>query len=456
MSRTHRLFDLLQILRRHRNPVSGAVLAAETGISLRTLYRDIAALQAMGAEIDGEPGIGYVLRPGFMLPPLMFSDAELEALALGARWVARRTDEELSGAASDALAKIAAVLPDDLRRRLEDEALLVGHGWSRPQAVGLEVLRRALNQERRLAVVYHDEKGARTERVIWPVALGFFESTRVLAAWCELRDGYRHFRADRIERAEILPDRLPRPRRALLREWRETMLPKTDRVTTYTSSPQNTHTEARMTNHLVLFTHPQSRGNVVHWMLEEIGTPYRLVVKEYGPPMKEPDYLAINPMGKVPALLHGDMVITETAAVLAYLADAFPEADLAPPPAERAEYYRWMFFAAGCLEPAITNHSVGWDPATPDMQGRFGYGSYGLVLDTLAVVLRDRTYIAAGRFTAADIHLGSMLDWGMRFGVVEKRPEFERYCEGLTNRPAARRAWEQAEKLLAAQAWAKS
>lgn len=456
MSRTHRLFDLLQILRRHRKPVSGAVLAAETGISLRTLYRDIAALQAMGAEVDGEPGIGYVLRPGFMLPPLMFSDAELQALALGARWVARRTDRELSGAAADALAKIAAVLPDDLRRRLEDEVLLVGHGWVKSQAVGLEILRRALNQERRLAVIYRDEKGTRTERVVWPVVLGFFESTRVLAAWCELRNGFRHFRADRIEGAEILADRTPRSRRVLLREWRETMLPKTDSVSIYTSSPKDTPTETTMSKDLVLFTNPQSRGNVVHWMLEEIGAPYRLVIKEYGTSMKAPDYLAVNPMGKVPALLHGDTVITETAAILAYLADAFPEAELAPPTAERGDYYRWMFFAAGCLEPAISNHSVGWDPATPDMQGRFGYGSYGLVLDTLAAVLRDRHYIAAGRFTAADIHLASMLNWGMRFGVVEKRPEFQRYCEGLVNRSAARRAWEQAEKLTAAQAWAKS
>lgn len=209
-----------------------------------------------------------------------------------------------------------------------------------------------------------------------------------------------------------------------------------------------------MAQDLVLFTNPQSRGNVVHWMLEEIGQPYQLVVKEYGPSMKDPEYLAINPMGKVPALIHGDTVVTETAAILAYLADAFPEAGLAPPPAERGEYYRWMFFAAGCLEAAITNHSVGWDPATPDLQGRFGYGSYALVLDTLAAQLRDRGHIAADRFTAADIHLGSMLNWGMRFGIIEKRPEFERYCAGLMERPAAIRARQQAEKLAGAQAWA--
>jgi predicted DNA-binding transcriptional regulator YafY/glutathione S-transferase len=455
MSRIHRLFGLLQILRRHRNPVSGAALAAETGISLRTLYRDVATLQSMGAEIDGEPGLGYVLRPGFLMPPLMFSDTEIEALALGARWVARRTDDELSGAATDALAKISAVLPDDLRRRLDDDALLIGHGWEKPQAVPLSLLRKALNSERKLSITYRDEKGARTERVIWPVTLGFFESTRVLAAWCELRQGFRHFRLDRIEAGTILDLRPPRPRRALTREWRKTLLPKPDSMVSYTESPHPPPTETPMAHDLVLFTNPQSRGNVVHWMLEEIGHPYHVVVKEYGAPMKDPEYLAINPMGKVPALIHGDTVVTETAAILAYLADAFPAAALAPPPAERGDYYRWMFFAAGCLEPAISNHSAGWDPATPEMQGRFGYGSYGLVLETLAAHLRGRSHVAADRFTAADIHVGSMLNWGMRFEVVEKRPEFERYCQGLMSRPAAIRTRELSEKLAGAQAWTK-
>ena len=131
MSRTHRLFDLLQTLRRHRQPVSGAALAREAGVSLRTLYRDIAALQAIGAEIEGEPGLGYVLKPGFLLPPLMLSAAEIEALALGAQWVARRTDEGLSHAARNAMAKIAAVLPPAMRQKLEDDALIVGQGWER-------------------------------------------------------------------------------------------------------------------------------------------------------------------------------------------------------------------------------------------------------------------------------------------------------------------------------------
>jgi predicted DNA-binding transcriptional regulator YafY len=173
--------------------------SGDDGVALRTLYRDIAALLALGAEIEGEAGVGYVLRPGFLLPPLMFSEEEIEALALGAKWAARRTDDALSDAARNAVAKLSAFLPEDLRAKLNDEALLVGPGWERPQHVDLKLLRRALRDERKLAISYRDEKGARTERVIWLVAIGFFESTRVLAGWCELRAAFRHFRADRIE-----------------------------------------------------------------------------------------------------------------------------------------------------------------------------------------------------------------------------------------------------------------
>src|SRR5262249_10885489 len=157
------LFDLLQMLRRHRRPVSGAVLAREAGISLRTLYRDIAALQAMGAEIEGEPGMGYVLRPGFLLPPLMLSAQEIEALALGLKWAGRRTAAERGQAARNAMAKIAAVLPADLRTKMEDDALLIGPGWERPQAVELALLRRALNEEKKLALSYAGEKGVKTQ-----------------------------------------------------------------------------------------------------------------------------------------------------------------------------------------------------------------------------------------------------------------------------------------------------
>ena len=208
-----------------------------------------------------------------------------------------------------------------------------------------------------------------------------------------------------------------------------------------------------MSKELIFYTNPRSRGGIVQWMLEEIGCPYRIEVKEYGTTMKAPDYLAINPMGKVPAIKRGDTVVTETAAILAYLADAFPEAGLAPAPEARGDYYRWLFFAAGCVEAAMSNHSVGWDPSTPELQGRFGYGSYAQVMDTLAGELKGKTYIAGDRFSAVDIFVGSMLNYGMMLGVIEKRPEFEAYCTGLLSRPAGVRAREKAEKLANQQAW---
>ncbi|MHB1618206.1 MAG: helix-turn-helix transcriptional regulator [Metallibacterium sp.] len=222
MSRAERLLELMQCLRRHRYPVGGAALASELGISLRTLYRDIAALQAQGARIDGEPGVGYVLRPGFMLPPLMFSEDEIEALVLGSRWVAKRADDPLAQAARNALAKIAAVLPTGLRNALDDSALLVGAGAV--IAAGdqeLVAIRHAIRSECKLRIRYRDLLGRTSDRVIWPFALGFFEQVRVVAAWCEHRQGYRHFRTDRIADLSVLEARYPRRRQALLKEWRE-------------------------------------------------------------------------------------------------------------------------------------------------------------------------------------------------------------------------------------------
>jgi glutathione S-transferase len=384
----------------------------------------------------------------------MFSEDEIEALALGARWVARRTDEALSCAARNAVAKIAAVLPHDLKQRLEDDALIVGRGWERPHLVGLKLLRQALREERKLAIAYRDESGVRTERILWPVALGFFESTRILAGWCELRQDFRHFRADRIEMAEILEMRPPRRRQALVKQWRQNMLTKADGALVYGCSTSKNAKGKPMTKDLVLYTHPRSRGGIVHWMLEETGAPYRIEVKDFGTTMKAPAYLAINPMGKVPAIKHGETVVTEAAAICAYLADAFPEAGLAPEPPARGVYYRWLFFSAGCVEPAMSNHAAGWDPATQEMQGRFGYGSYAAVMDTLAKAVADRQYIAGDAFTAADVYAGSMLGFGMQFGVIEKRPEFEAYWNGLKDRPARLSAIAQSEKLAAQHAWA--
>ena len=220
MSRAQRLLDLIQYLRRHRHPVSGAAIAAALGVSLRTLYRDIATLNAEGARIEGEPGVGYVLRPGFMLPPLMFSEDEIEALVLGARWVAESGDAPLGEAAENAIAKIAAVLPDDLKDRVEASTLLVGPGRAPAGEVELPAIRRAIRDERKLRIRYVDGEGGATRRTIWPFALGFFDRARVVAAWCELRKAYRHFRTDRIAALTVTETRYPRRRQALLREWR--------------------------------------------------------------------------------------------------------------------------------------------------------------------------------------------------------------------------------------------
>ena len=223
MSRAQRLLDLIQLLRGYRRPVSGAVLADALGISLRTLYRDIKTLNAQGAHIEGEPGIGYVLRPGFMLPPLMFSEEEIEAIVLGSRWVADRADSELSDAARSALAKIAVVLPVDLRTSLDASSLLIGPGQAIAAGdVDLSLIRSAIRTERKLRITYSDGSGKASKRTVWPFALGFFDRVRVLVAWCELREGFRHFRTDRIGKVEVVDKRYPRRRQALLKEWRAT------------------------------------------------------------------------------------------------------------------------------------------------------------------------------------------------------------------------------------------
>ncbi|TQI80455.1 putative DNA-binding transcriptional regulator YafY [Serratia fonticola] len=222
MSRTQRLLDLMQILRRHRYPLAGHALAQELGVSMRTLYRDIATLQQQGADIVGEAGVGYVLRPGFMLPPLMFSQQEIEALVLGMRWVARRGDSQLAGAATNALAKIAAVLPADLREELDANTLLIG---PIPAAFvpdeRLVAIREAIRYERKVLVEYRDNAGNSSERTLWPFAMGFFEQVQILMAWCELRGSIRHFRLDRIGQLTPLPQRYPQGRRALMKMWRE-------------------------------------------------------------------------------------------------------------------------------------------------------------------------------------------------------------------------------------------
>lgn len=196
-----------------------------------------------------------------------------------------------------------------------------------------------------------------------------------------------------------------------------------------------------MSDDLILYTHPMSRGRTARWMLEETGVPYRAEIIDYGPVMKGAAYCAINPMGKVPALRHGSTIVTECAAICAYLADAFPAANLAPAPgsAARGSYYRWMFFAAGPLEQATTAKAIGWTAAA-DKEGMIGFGTYKSTMDALEAAVSQGDYVLGDTFSAADVYLGAHIDWGLQFGSVEKRPAFERYCQRLASRPARLKA----------------
>jgi predicted DNA-binding transcriptional regulator YafY len=222
VTRSERLFALIQALRRHRRPVTAQQLASELSVSVRTVYRDIETLVAQGATIAGEAGVGFVMRPGFTLPPLMFSDEEIEALILGSRWVAQLPDAPLARAAADAVAKIIAVLPDRLRHHVDDAALFaVPRTAAALDRIDVSVVRRAIREQRKLRIVYLSDDGRETVRVVWPLAVAFFERIRVVVAWCELRQAFRHFRTDRIASAESTSDAFPRTRAQLLADWRE-------------------------------------------------------------------------------------------------------------------------------------------------------------------------------------------------------------------------------------------
>ena len=203
---------------------------------------------------------------------------------------------------------------------------------------------------------------------------------------------------------------------------------------------------------LTFYTHPQSRGRIVRWMLEETGVPYDTVLLDYGTSMKAPEYRAINPMGKVPTIRHGDVVVTEAAAICAYLADAFPAVGLAPAPGSplRGPYYRWMFFVAGPLEAAAGNRALGF-VVPPGRERMMGYGSYTEVIDALdGATSQAAPYLLGEQFSAADVYVGSHLAFGMQFGTVEKRPAFVSYCEALDARPARVRARQIDDALVAA------
>lgn len=194
-----------------------------------------------------------------------------------------------------------------------------------------------------------------------------------------------------------------------------------------------------MSRSLTFYTNPMSRGQIARWMLEEVGCRYETVILEYGESMKAPEYLAINPMGKVPAIKHGALVVTECAAICAYLADAFPDTNLAPKPEDRASYYRWLFYAAGPVEAAVTNRSLGYE-ISPDQERMVGYGNYDRVVSVLEKLLQEYPYVTGQSFSAADVYLGSHIVWGMEFGTIEPRPAFEEYAKRVQSRDAYQRA----------------
>jgi predicted DNA-binding transcriptional regulator YafY len=221
MSRAGRLFQLMDALRGNRRPVTAATLAEQLGVSERTIYRDMQTLAELGAPLQGEAGMGYMLRAGFFLPPLMFGADELEALVLGARWVKRQGDAELAKAAASALAKIATASPKDLRDSMAETSLWVPIGLDEQfTETFITPTRLAIRHQHKMRIQYSDEQGRSSERVVWPFALAYMEGKRLLAAWCEMREATRHFRIDRIRAADTIAERYPTPRHALLKAWR--------------------------------------------------------------------------------------------------------------------------------------------------------------------------------------------------------------------------------------------
>lgn len=190
---------------------------------------------------------------------------------------------------------------------------------------------------------------------------------------------------------------------------------------------------------LKLYSNPMSRGRIARWMMEEAGQPYEVEMVPFGPAMKSPDYRSMNPMGKVPVLSHDGRIVTECAAICAYMADTFPQAGLAPPPDDRADYYRWLFFAAGPLEYATTNNALGV-VVPDDRRAMVGYGSFEATLDTLDSLLSTRPFVTGEDFTAADVYLGAHVTWGLSFNSIPARPSFQAYRDRVTGRPAYTRA----------------
>lgn len=225
MRRSDRLFDIIQHLRTTKGPVTAAALATELEVTPRTIYRDIATLQARRVPIDGAAGIGYVLRKSFDLPPLMFTADEVEAIAIGARLVRRLRDAKLQEAADSVFSKVTVVLPEALRRQLVSTPFFVSPGDTvEPRGVDLADVRAAIRDSRKLHISYADEQGRRTNRTIWPIAMAYYVDVTLVGAWCELRNGYRNFRVERIQASKVLEERFDQDNGRLFREWSE--LPK--------------------------------------------------------------------------------------------------------------------------------------------------------------------------------------------------------------------------------------
>jgi predicted DNA-binding transcriptional regulator YafY len=221
MRRADRLFDIIQMLRTAKAPLTAAAIAVELEVTTRTVYRDVATLQARRVPIEGAPGLGYVLRRGFDLPPLMFTTEEIEAITVGVRLLRRTGDVGLQDAAESVLSKIAVVLPEALRTSLGAPLFVSDRGAPRPEVADLSVIRAAIREERKLGIAYTDEQGRATERIIWPIAVAYYVEATLVSAWCELRNDFRHFRSDRIRALTVLEHSVPVPARKLKAQWLE-------------------------------------------------------------------------------------------------------------------------------------------------------------------------------------------------------------------------------------------
>ena len=231
MTRSQRLLSLIQLLREHRYPVSARILAERLGVGVRTIYRDIHTLNAQGANIVGEAGVGFVLKPGFLLPPMMWDANEIEALILGARWISRIPDDSLQRAATSIRAKLKAILPEQQQHLLEETTLYASQKWLPVDQEFVERVRLATREQKKLRLDYLDEQQHSSRRLIWPISMGYFQDRMLLAAWCELRQDFRHFRLDRVQDCRVLDERYPPYKRHLFQQWWDTHVKRTaDRI----------------------------------------------------------------------------------------------------------------------------------------------------------------------------------------------------------------------------------